>query len=156
MVSATLSALNGGLLDKSSLKTTSDRNTKQASPSQATSVVIPNDESFFIPLNNVPSMTSPREWSAKSRRFRNISRDELNPIFMYWPDDEPLPSIDQIRPSPALVSARAMQAQASSSLRIGQEATIYDQLGDWDCGKCQFLVSLTPLKPSSRLLMIHP
>jgi hypothetical protein len=57
---------------------------------------------------------------------------------MYWPENEPLPSIEQIRPSPALVSA---QAQASCGLRLGQESTANHQMGDWDCGKCQFQVT---------------
>lgn len=147
MVSASLSTLNGAPLAKSSL-TTSGQNTKHTSSSQATSVVIPNES----PLNNVLSThVTPREWPGRSRRFRNISRDELNPIFMYWPENEPLPSIDQIRPSPALVS---VQTPASSDLRISQETTVYSQLCDWDCGKCRFVVSLTPLKRSLRLLMI--
>ncbi|KIM23528.1 hypothetical protein M408DRAFT_77384, partial [Serendipita vermifera MAFF 305830] len=52
-----------------------------------------------MPQTKVPSLLTPsgRKFAAGGR-VQNISRDELNPILMFWPDNEPMPLPSQIRP----------------------------------------------------------
>ena len=96
-----------------------------------------------IPPSKMPALLTPsgRKF-ATGGRVQNISRDELNPIHMFWPDNEPLPLTSQIRPPAAVLMALGgVQGPPPPILNTGNKGPIDAQPGDWTCGKCDYLVS---------------
>jgi len=95
-----------------------------------------------IPAAKMPALLTPsgRKF-ATGGRVQNISRDELNPLLMFWPDNEPLPMTSQIRPPAAVLMALGgVQGPPPPILNTGNKGPIDAQPGDWTCGKCDYLV----------------
>jgi hypothetical protein len=85
-------------------------------------------------------------------RVQDVSSDPLYSCFLFWPDNEPLPELGQIRPSNifcdpvrivplvvklCLISRR--HPQHPPILNTGNKGPIEHQPGDWVCKKCSYL-----------------
>ena len=95
-----------------------------------------------LPPSKIPTLLTPsgRKF-AVGGRVQNISRDELNPILMFWPDNEPLPMPNQVRPPAAVLMALGgVQGPPPPILNTGNKGPIDAQPGDWTCGTCDYLV----------------
>ncbi|VDB87583.1 unnamed protein product [Peniophora sp. CBMAI 1063] len=66
-------------------------------------------------------------------RVQNVSADPLCPLVIFWPDNEPLPELGQLRPSN---SAGIVHPPI---LNTGNRGPIEHQPGDWVCKKCNYL-----------------
>ncbi|KZV63557.1 hypothetical protein PENSPDRAFT_757885 [Peniophora sp. CONT] len=66
-------------------------------------------------------------------RVQNVSADPLCPLVIFWPDNEPLPELGQLRPSS---SAGIVHPPI---LNTGNRGPIEHQPGDWVCKKCNYL-----------------
>ncbi|KAG8853293.1 hypothetical protein FRB91_005184 [Serendipita sp. 411] len=88
-----------------------------------------------------PSLLTPSgKTFALGGRVQNISRDEVNPILMFWPDNEPLPLPAQIRPpTSVLMALGGFNGPPPPILNTGNKGPIDAQPGDWSCGKCDYL-----------------
>lgn len=93
--------------------------------------------------SKMPSILTPSGRTfAVGGRVRNISNDDMNPVFMFWPDNEPLPETTQIRPPTAvLLALGGVHGPPPPILNTGNKGPIDAQPGDWTCGKCDYLVS---------------
>jgi len=92
----------------------------------------------------LPSLLTPSgRQIAQGGSVRNVSVDDNNPIFMFWPDNEPLPDLGQCRPNGLL---NAFGSNSSGPLppilNTGNKGPIESQPGDWTCRKCEYLVSV--------------
>lgn len=95
---------------------------------------------LHAPATKPPSLLTPSGRTfALGGRVRNVS-DELNPILMFWPDNEPLPLACQIRPPAAVLMALGgVHGPPPPILNTGNKGPIDAQPGDWVCGKCDYL-----------------
>ncbi|KAG8908221.1 hypothetical protein FRB99_008286 [Tulasnella sp. 403] len=84
---------------------------------------------------------------AQGGRVRNVSPDESNPILMFWPDNEPLPSASQCRPPlpPGYrAPANSKTPHGGPSLGLppilntGNVGPMAKQPLDWMCGVCGY------------------
>ena len=92
----------------------------------------------------LPSLLTPSgRQIAQGGTVRNVSGDDTNPIFMFWPDNEPLPEPGQCRPSGLLNSLGGNgSGPLPPILNTGNKGPIESQPGDWTCRKCEYLVSV--------------
>ena len=92
----------------------------------------------------LPSLLTPSgRQIAQGGTVRNVSGDDTNPIFMFWPDNEPLPDPGQCRPSGLLTGIGGNgSGPLPPILNTGNKGPIETQPGDWTCRKCEYLVSL--------------
>ena len=92
----------------------------------------------------LPSLLTPSgRQIAQGGSIRNVSGDDTNPIFMFWPDNEPLPDPGQCRPPGLLCGFVAGNGSGPLPpiLNTGNKGPIESQPGDWTCRKCEYLVS---------------
>ncbi|THH03994.1 hypothetical protein EW145_g5842, partial [Phellinidium pouzarii] len=80
-----------------------------------------------------PLLTPSGRALAVGGKVQNISTDPLAPCIMFWPDNEPLPDVGQIRPA-ALASVHQPPI-----MNTGNKGPIEQQPGDWNCRKCEYL-----------------
>jgi len=92
----------------------------------------------------LPSLLTPSgRQIAQGGTVRNVSGDDTNPIFMFWPDNEPLPEPGQCRPSGLLTCLGGNgSGPLPPILNTGNKGPIESQPGDWTCRKCEYLVSV--------------
>ncbi len=92
----------------------------------------------------LPSLLTPSgRQIAQGGTVRNVSGDDTNPIFMFWPDNEPLPDPGQCRPSGLLIGLGGNgSGPLPPILNTGNKGPIETQPGDWTCRKCEYLVSV--------------
>ncbi|KAG8958443.1 hypothetical protein FRC00_002746 [Tulasnella sp. 408] len=80
-------------------------------------------------------------------RVRNVCPDASNPILMFWPDNEPLPTLGQCRPplpSDYSHSGKKDADVAKSNglppiLNTGNVGPMEKQPLDWTCGVCKYI-----------------
>jgi hypothetical protein len=103
----------------------------------------------------LPSLLTPSgRQIAQGGSVRNVSGDDGNPIFMFWPDNEPLPEPGQCRPPGLLtgfgngngngnggIACGPLPVLLPPILNTGNKGPIESQPGDWTCRKCEYLVS---------------
>ena len=91
----------------------------------------------------LPSLLTPSgRQISEGGSVRNVSGDDTNPIFMFWPDNEPLPEPGQCRPAGLLTGfASNGSGLLPPILNTGNKGPIESQPGDWTCRKCEYLVS---------------
>ena len=92
----------------------------------------------------LPSLLTPSgRQIAQGGTVRNVNGDDTNPIFMFWPDNEPLPDPGQCRPSGLLCGLGGNgSGPLPPILNTGNKGPIESQPGDWTCRKCEYLVSI--------------
>ena len=120
---------------------------QQQQQQQQTPVLHPLPAAAAPPLPQapyaLPSLLTPSgRQIAQGGSVRNVSGDDTNPIFMFWPDNEPLPDPGQCRPT-SLFSALGSNGSGPLPpiLNTGNKGPIESQPGDWTCRKCEYLVS---------------
>ncbi|KAG8932366.1 hypothetical protein FRC00_014688 [Tulasnella sp. 408] len=80
-------------------------------------------------------------------RVRNVCPDASNPILMFWPDNEPLPTLGQCRPPlpPDYSHSSKKDADVAKSnglppiLNTGNVGPMEKQPLDWTCGVCKYI-----------------
>ncbi|PVF96400.1 hypothetical protein CPB86DRAFT_762221 [Serendipita vermifera] len=107
-----------------------------------TSPISPTSSSTYNLAAKIPPVLTPSGRNfALGGRVQNVSRDESNPIIMFWPDNEPLPLSSQVRPPTAILMALGgINGPPPPILNTGNKGPIDAQPGDWTCGKCDYLV----------------
>lgn len=68
-----------------------------------------------------------------------------HPCIMWWPDNEPLPHLTQIRPlpigmPPTITGTTVAAGNLPPIMNTGNKGPIESQPGDWHCGVCGYLV----------------
>ena len=92
----------------------------------------------------LPSLLTPSgRQIAQGGTVRNVTGDDTNAIYMFWPDNEPLPDPGQCRPSGLLCGLGGNgNGPLPPILNTGNKGPIESQPGDWTCRKCEYLVSI--------------
>ena len=112
-----------------------DQRSSFSLPSSPITPLLPQHQQQQQPSAHAHILTPSGHALSIGGRVRNISSSLVSPCLIFWSDNEPLPEECQVRP--------AMCGVQPPIMNTGNRGPIERQIGDWTCGKCRYLVSLS-------------